>query len=36
MGGLASYTDLFSCLQSATEARNLFKASKRNYQTKRY
>jgi hypothetical protein len=27
-GGLASYSDLFSCLQSATEARNLFKASK--------
>jgi hypothetical protein len=35
MGGLASYTDLFGCLQSATEARNLFKASKRNYQTER-
>jgi hypothetical protein len=35
MGGLASYTDLFSCLQSATEARNLFKASNRNYQTER-
>jgi hypothetical protein len=35
-GGLASYTDLFSCLQSATEARNLFRASKRNYQTERY
>jgi hypothetical protein len=34
-GGLASYTDLFSCLQSATEARNLSRASKRNYQTER-
>jgi hypothetical protein len=36
MGGLASYTDLFSCLQSAMEARNFFKASKRNYQTERH
>jgi hypothetical protein len=31
MGGLASYTNLFGCLQSATEARKMFNGRNRNY-----
>jgi hypothetical protein len=31
MGGLASYTNLLGCLQSATEARKMFNGRNRNY-----
>jgi hypothetical protein len=32
MGGLASYTNLLGCLQSATEARKLFNGQNRDYE----
>jgi hypothetical protein len=32
MGGLASYTNLYGCLQSATTARKMFNGANRNYQ----
>jgi hypothetical protein len=32
MGGLASYTNLYGCLQSATIARKMFNGANRNYQ----
>jgi hypothetical protein len=32
MGGLASYTNLYGCLQSATAARKMFNGANRNYQ----
>lgn len=35
MGGLASYTNLVGCLQSATEARKTFNEPNRNYQIER-
>jgi hypothetical protein len=35
MGGLASYTNLLGCLQSATEARKMFPGRNRNYQIER-
>jgi hypothetical protein len=35
MGGLASYTNLLGCLQSATQARKMFNGQNRNYQIER-
>lgn len=35
MGGLASYTNLFGCLQSATTARKMFNKPNGNYQIER-
>jgi hypothetical protein len=35
MGGLASYTDLFGCLQSATTARKMFNKPNGKYQIER-
>ena len=32
MGGLASYTNLYGCLKSATTARKMFNGANRNYQ----
>jgi hypothetical protein len=35
LGGLASYTNLFGCLRSATEARKMFNEPNRNYEIER-
>jgi hypothetical protein len=35
MGGLASYTNLYGCLRSATTARKMFNEPNRNYQIER-
>ncbi len=35
MGGLASYTNLYGCLQSATTARKTFNNPNANYQIER-
>jgi hypothetical protein len=35
MGGLASYTNLLGCIQSATEARKMFNGANRDYRIER-